>query len=476
MKTAILWLRQDLRLYDNPALQNALSEADQVIPVFIDDPTDTTISQLGSASKVWLHHSLKSLDKRLQENLGIPLIIRKGEAQTCLNSLVEDTNADYLYWNRCYDPASIARDSPIKQCLAEKTSIRSFNGSLLYEPWEILKGDGAPYRVYTAYWNRMRTLGLNRSLAPSTLTTKPVQTTNLPTLTIDDLALLPSRDWADKMMQHWRVGEEAAHHKLTAFINDRLIRYHEQRNNPHLQGTSSLSPHLHFGEISPRQIVNAIVHYRDEHPHSTDACEVFLKEIVWRDFAYYLLYHFPQTVDSPLDARFENFPWLADANAHLQAWQQGLTGIPIVDAGMRELWHTGWMHNRVRMIVASFLTKNLLIPWQHGEHWFRDTLIDADLASNVFGWQWAAGSGADAAPYFRIFNPVLQSEKFDKEGAYIRRWIPELADVNSKTIHHPKQAINGYPAPIVDLKVTRERALDAFSTIKNTAQNQTDSH
>ncbi|CAA6823317.1 MAG: Deoxyribodipyrimidine photolyase (EC [uncultured Thiotrichaceae bacterium] len=466
MKTAIIWFRQDLRLQDNPALQSALEHAEHIIPVFIDDTKSTSLSQPGSASNVWLHHSLHSLTKDLQNTLGASLIIRKGDPLNCLRTLLEETGAEQLYWNRCYDPASIARDTIIKQQLAQQASIKTFNASLLYEPWEILKADNTPYRVYTAYWNRMRRFGFNHPLSMSVLA-RQQQGPTPPSLCINDLSLLPSLNWADNMMQHWTVGEDEAHNKLTNFINTHLLHYKEHRNNPHLTGTSSLSPHLHFGEISPRQIVQAIIQYRDSHPRATEACEVFLKEIVWRDFAYYLLYHYPQTVDQPLDTRFENFPWLCDTEAHLEAWQKGLTGIPIVDAGMRQLWHTGWMHNRVRMIVASFLTKNLLIPWQEGEHWFRDTLVDADLASNVFGWQWAAGSGADAAPYFRIFNPVLQSRKFDSEGEYIRCWIPELANMNSKHIHHPEKAFNGYPAPVVDLKASRERALEAFSSIKN---------
>lgn len=470
MKTAIIWFRQDLRLQDNPALQEALEQAESIMPVFIHDPSETTVSQLGSASRVWLHHSLRSLQQSLQDRLGTPLLIRTGDALNCLNTLISESGAVSLYWNRCYDPVSIARDKQIKQQLSQQLTVKTFNASLLYEPWEILKGDGTPYRVYTPYWKRMYSTGLNRPMAmPSISKLSPVATAK--TESLDDLQLLPSLDWADSMMQHWEVGEDAAHHKLAAFIDERIANYQNHRNNPHISGTSSLSPHLHFGEISPRQIVNSVIAYRDQHPHTAEACEVFLKEIVWRDFAYYLLYHFPQTVDHPLDKRFVHFPWLDDTDAHLKAWQRGLTGIPIVDAGMRELWHTGWMHNRVRMIVASFLTKNLLIPWQEGEHWFRDTLVDADLASNVFGWQWAAGSGADAAPYFRIFNPVLQSEKFDKQGEYIRRWIPELKDVDAKTIHHPQRMVNGYPAPIVDLKVTRQRALDAFASIKNTPKN-----
>ena len=277
------------------------------------------------------------------------------------------------------------------------------------------------------------------------------------------------------MLKHWQIGEAAARDKCREFVASTVVDYREQRDLPHVEGTSRLSPHLHFGEISPRQIIHKLYLAHDSVHEKNSGAETYAKEIVWREFAYHLLFHFPQTIEQPLDKRFDGFPWPRVSAANLKRWQQGMTGVPIVDAGMRQLWATGWMHNRVRMIVASFLVKNLLIPWQLGEQWFRDTLVDADLASNVMGWQWTAGCGADAAPYFRVFNPVLQGEKFDREGGYVKHWVPELAVLDRKFVHKPWElpeqefAALDYPQPIADLKLSRQRALDAFAEIRKTS-------
>lgn len=466
MTCALVWFRQDLRLADNPALLEACRSCQQVIPIFIDDPTPNTLSQLGAASRVWLHHSLLSLDQRLQAQAG-RLVLRQGQALTVLQDLIKETGATHVYWNRCYDPASLARDTQIKSALKEQVQVQSFNAALLREPWQVLKNDGQPYKVYTPFWKALLKTSIVQTLLPKPLFI-PVPTAWPASLAINDLQLLPKIPWDQGMMSTWQVGEQAALHKLENFLETTVSQYKTARDQPAVLGTSRLSPHLHFGEISPRTITLMAEQYLAEHPAASLGLQTFLQEIGWREFAWYLLYHFPQTLIEPLDQRFKKFQWEQGYEVNLQRWQQGETGIPLVDAGMRELWQTGWMHNRVRMIVASLLTKNLLIPWQAGEAWFRDTLVDADLASNVLGWQWVAGCGADAAPYFRIFNPILQGEKFDPNGDYVRRWVPELAGRAAKEIHHPRVLGDGwkYPLPITDLAISRQRALERYAQIK----------
>ena len=475
----LFWFRQDLRLADNPALSHACKECDLVLPVFIDDPAEQTISQVGSASRVWLHQSLEALQNSLQDKGG-ELFIAQGASLDVLSSLIEDSGASRVFWNRCYDPQTIARDTQIKQSLSHCRP-QTFNGLLLNEPWQNLKGDGTPYRVYTPYW---RAASAKMDASPEII--KPIKAPKeIPTLSakqaaklsqrvsLDELDLLPDKQWHVPLMAHWKVGEKPALTRLRQFLKKGASDYAEGRNLPAVTGTSQLSPHLHFGEISPRQVLHILT---DGQPLSSlpDGELIFAKEIVWREFAYSLLYHFPQMLSEPLDRRFASFPWGKKTESHLRAWQQGQTGVPIIDAGMRQLYATGWMHNRVRMIVGSYLVKNLLIPWQSGEEWFRDKLVDADIASNAMGWQWVAGCGADASPFFRVFNPVLQGEKFDKAGEYVTRWVPELAGVSAKFIHKPweldgqARAQLDYPEPLVDLKVTRVRALDAFSVIKGT--------
>lgn len=465
MTTALVWLRQDLRLADNPALYQACRTCEHVIPVFIDDPLPTSISQLGAASRVWLHHSLQALNTHLQTR-GNRLILRQGAALPVLQQLIASTGATHVYWNRVYDPASLARDKQIKETLKQTCEVHSFNAGLLNEPWEVLKADGTPYKVFTPFWKAMLKHGIQH--LPLPMPKRMVAPANLPdSVSVDALGLLPTIRWDTEMMAHWQVGEAAAMQKLLAFL-PRGADYKEARNLPAQTGTARLSPHLHFGEISPRQAVYHTEHYLQTHPEAESGLRHFMQEIGWREFAYHLLYHFPHTQERALDARFAAFPWAEDYTNVLNRWQQGQTGFPMIDAGMRELWQTGWMHNRVRMIVASLLTKNLLVPWQVGERWFRDTLVDADLASNVFGWQWTAGCGADAAPYFRIFNPILQSQKFDPEGEYLRRWVPELSQRDNKLIHLPRELGDGlrdYPLPLVDLKTSRERALALFKCI-----------
>lgn len=478
MSVGIVWFRQDLRIADNPALRAACASCDSVVCLFIDDPESQTVSQLGAASRVWLHHSLSNLSDSIQQR-GSSLVFAQGDSETVLRKASEHYQATRLFWNRCYDPKTIDRDKRVKLALADLQP-ESFNALLNAEPWEALKSDGTPYRVYTPFW-RMRTQSLpgTKPLAPprnipelKSPKANKKATTGFKSLSLDSLGLIPKRDWHIDMMSHWKVGERAAMKSLKHFLKAPVHDYDTARDLPAQIGTSKMSPHLHFGEISPRQIMHVLCDGSENMQSLTQGQETFAKEVIWREFAYSLLYHFPHTINKPLDKRFEKFPWETRTAKNLKAWQQGLTGVPIVDAGMRELYATGWMHNRVRMIVASYLIKNLLIPWQKGEQWFRDTLVDADLASNVMGWQWAAGSGADAAPYFRVFNPVLQGEKFDKSGEYVRHWVPEITGISNKFLHKPwelpalERKMFDYPAPLVDLKQSRQRALAAFDQIK----------
>jgi len=343
-----------------------------------------------------------------------------------LSQICTLVNVTQVYWNRCYDPASIKRDKKIKQQL-EHLSPKSFNALLIAEPWNTCKADNTPYRVFTPYWNMLsqRLPGDKPLSKPKEIPAlkKAALKKSLAACNLKSLGLLPQQDWHLSMMSHWQVGEKAASRQLAKFLKGDVGDYSDARNLPWVQGTSRLSPHLHFGEISTRQVMHKLCSKARNMRELSSNEETYAKEIIWREFAYSLLFHFPQTLTKPLDNRFTDFPWVKNYTKPLRARQRGQTGVPIVDAGMRELYATGWMHNRVRMIVASYLIKNLLIPWQKGEQWFRDTLVDADLASNAMGWQWAAGSGADAAPYFRIFNPVLQGEKFDADGEYVKHWV-----------------------------------------------------
>jgi len=485
MNRAIVWLRQDLRLSDNTALHNACIECDEVIPVFIDDSVDEVISQsasaLGSASRVWLHHSLSSLSADLKAQ-NSALILRQGKALEVLQKLIEETQATHVYWNRCYEPEIRKRDETIKSTLKTTVTIQSFKGNLLREPWEGLKGDDTPYRVFTPYW---------KALTKNFIVTKPLSIPSdfkPPQIwpsspELGELGLLPTApmpNWDKGMIGHWKVGESAAHDNFQAFLNYGVANYKERRDFPAIGGTSLLSPQLHFGEISPLQMFYIARDFETQntqpkgYEHSSplvgNGIGHILRQTVWREFAHSLLYHFPQTVTEPLYEKYAPFKW-RNNKADLKRWQQGMTGFPIIDAGMRQLYATGYMHNRVRMITSSFLCKNLLIHWREGEAWFRDTLVDADLANNTLGWQWVAGCGADAAPYYRIFNPLLQSEKFDKQGEYIRRWVPELSELSNKEIHQPTAELAeqcGYPEAMVDLKATRLRALDRFSELKKT--------
>jgi deoxyribodipyrimidine photo-lyase len=474
----ILWFRQDLRVQDNAALHAAVARGGPVIPVYICDEAGEGDWPAGGASKWWLHHSIAALSASL-ESAGSRLILLRGDSGEVLSELITETGAEAVYWNRRYEPAIIARDKTIKaDLIAAGVEAKSFNSALLFEPHTIANKQGKPFQVFTPYWRHC----LTKEVAPPV----KVAATSMSTpnewpdsLALDELGLLPAIQWDSGFYDAWKPGEAGAQVQLKRFIAKAMEAYADDRNLPAQSGTSRLSPHLHFGEIGPRQIwaaVKALSKDSGVFPPNKGA-QTFLSEVGWREFAHHLLFHFPQTPTEPLREDFKRFPWADDDDgALLRAWQRGKTGYPIVDAGMRELWHTGWMHNRVRMVVASFLVKHLRLPWQHGAEWFWDTLVDADLAQNTLGWQWSAGCGADAAPYFRIFAPVTQGERFDSTGEYVRRWVPEIAKLPDKFLHAPWTApdnireyagIDGhYPDPIVDHAKAREEALAAFKTLR----------
>ncbi len=447
MKT-LLWFRNDLRIEDNEALSKA--SKGEILPVYIYD------QELGSASKWYLHHALK----KLEQDLKSPLYIAKGKAEDIILELTKKYKIENVYWNRLYEPELIKRDKKIKSALKEKQiEVQSFSGFLLVEPWKTMNKSGKPYQVFTPFWRN-----LNKIYEHKKPLSKPRNLSFIKAkdLSVEDLKLLPEIKWDNGFSEYW----DSIDFDLKGEF--KVDKYLELRNFPSIRGTSQLSPALHFGQVSPRMLWDKALKLKNY-----NAVEPYLRQLAWRDFANNLLFHFPKTVRKPLRDNFKKFPWRKNKK-YLTAWQKGVTGYPIVDAGMRELWQTGWMHNRVRMIVGSFLVKNLLLHWHNGADWFMDTLVDADLANNTMGWQWIAGCGADAAPYFRVFNPVLQGERFDKEGAYVKKWIPELEEVPKKWVHKIWQApdeikefAKNYPEPIVDLAESRDVALEAYYLMKD---------
>lgn len=503
--STLVWFRRDLRLDDNPALLAAVARGGPVIPVFLWCPQEEGEWPPGGASRWWLHQSLLALGAALAAR-GARLIVRSHtwgaalpderprSALDLLLGLVAETGARGVHWNRLYEPAAIARDVAVKaQLLAAGINAASFSANLLFEPWTITNEAGKPLQVFTPFWRRClaREEPSEPTPAPPALPAPPAWPAGE---SPESLQLEPRIDWAAGIRAAWTPGEDGACRQLERFVRDAAAGYAAERDRPDRPGTSRLSPHLHFGEISPRRVWCAVRGARAARdrgarrgqkatPRGADRTgtaaggAAYLRELGWREFAHHLLYHFPESVHAPLRPEFREFPWRADPAA-LEAWQRGRTGYPLVDAGMRELWATGWMHNRMRMVVASFLVKHLLLPWQAGAAWFWDTLVDADLANNTLGWQWSAGCGADAAPYFRVFNPVLQGERFDPEGAYVRRWVPELAALPAKRIQRPWDADpvvlaqagvrlgETYPRPIVDHAQARGRALAAFAQLR----------
>ncbi len=471
----IVWFRQDLRLSDHPALVEAAKTGTPLLPVYILDDINSGPWKAGGAGRWWLHHSLLALNNSLSGNLAC----YAGDAQEILAHIVRQTKAHAVYWNRCYEPWRIARDTRIKADLeVDGITVKSFNASLLYEPWSVKKNDGTPYHVFTPFF-RKGCSGCGEPEPPLPAPGRiPMMRPPEGSKSIADLGLLPDGvRWDKKMQPHWNIGEQGAQKRLADFLDHGLKGYRDGRNVPSKNNVSRLSPHLHFGEISPRKIWHDVRQRMIAENLETDG-DHFLTEMGWREFSYNLLYYNHDLPSVPLQKRFERFPWSQDDKA-LVAWKRGQTGYPIVDAGMRELWQTGYMHNRVRMITGSFLVKDLLLHWTEGEKWFWDCLVDADLANNAASWQWIAGCGADAAPYFRIFNPVSQGEKFDPQGDYVRRFVPELAKLPDAYIHRPWEAPQSvlkecclllgkdYPMPIIDHKTARNRALEAFQTTKN---------
>ncbi|WP_461081525.1 cryptochrome/photolyase family protein [Spirosoma flavus] len=465
--TIIFWFRRDLRLSDNAALREAAKQGTVLAIYILDERTEFSI---GGASRWWLHHSLAALNKALAGKL----LLFKGDATQIIPQLVTSTKAKGVYWNTCYEPAYLATDQTIKQQLSDDgLNVQTFEESYLWPLSEVVKKDGTPYKVYNPFL-RARLAATPPALPqprPRGLELASTQPTG--SVSLDALALLPTIPWDTGIRQAWTPGEDSAQALLSSFVATKLDHYGSERNYPARDVLSRLSPYLHYGELSPRQIWHAVYAAKAERGQSAENVKAFISEICWRDFAYTLLFHFPETSTESYNQRLKRLEWTYNEEL-LKKWQQGQTGIPIVDAGMRQLWQTGYMHNRVRMITASFLIKNLLTDWRVGAAWFLDCLVDADLAVNTLNWQWVAGTGLDAAPFFRVFNPVLQSRKYDSKGDYIKSYVPELKDLPAKYIHAPwlapesvldkanLQLGRNYPAPCVDLQASTQAALAAY--------------
>jgi len=473
----IVWFRQDLRVADNPALRWAAERNGAIIPLFIWWPREEGEWSVGRAGRWWLARSLACLDRRLR-SLGTRLIVRKGPALKTLRALIEETRGAGVCWNVRYEPAARTRDAKVERALrGDGLQVATFNASLLFEPGTILSRAGRPFSVFTPFHKQCD--AQDEPAPPDNAPARLARPRSWPTSLTPSVATgSGGKTKTPDFSETWTPGEDGAAAELERFIAYGLIDYPAHRDRPDLAGTSRLSPHLHWGEVGPRQIWHAVGDAAGAlGKRASDGCTAYLRQLVWREFACHSLSHFPRTANEPLRAEFEQFPWRVDKKVQA-AWQQGRTGYPLVDAGMRELARTGWMHNRVRMVVASFLVKDLLIPWQQGARWFWDNLVDADLANNTLGWQWAGGCGADAAPFFRIFNPVRQGQRFDPQGDYIRRFLPELADVPDRWIHAPFKAgpallaetaskrARAYPPPIVDHGAARRRALEAFAVVR----------
>jgi deoxyribodipyrimidine photo-lyase len=473
----VVWFRNDLRLADHPALTAAAGAGASILPLYILDDATPGRFRPGGASRWWLNGSLAALDADLKARGG-SLCLRRGKSPEILAALLAETGASAVHVIRGHEPWEPTLQRTVtKACRESGADFRTFDGRLLFEPEAILTGDGKRYRVFTPFWKACIAAGAPRAPLPAP---KRLRFAEAKSERLENLKLSPSRpDWAGGLRETWRPGEAQAQARLGNFIDRHLADYAEDRSRLDVDATSRLSPHLHFGEVSPNQAWHAVVHAASGNAHLERGAEAYLRELGWREFSYHLLHHFPSMPSEPLRPEFADFPWREDSAA-LVTWRKGATGYPIVDAAMRELWHTGFMPNRARMIVASFLVKHLLVPWQAGADWFLDTLVDADLANNSASWQWVAGCGTDAAPYFRIFNPVLQGAKFDPAGDYVRRWIPELWRLPAADIHAPWEAPplalaeagvelgKTYPRPIVDHAKARARALAAFATIRRT--------
>ncbi len=481
MPATLVWFRHDLRLADHPALSRAAERGAPVVPVFVWAPDEEGDWPPGGAHRWWLHHSLGALRESLEKKAS-RLVLRAGPSLETLRDLIDATGADAVYWNARTEPALRARDAEIAEALrAGGVEVKTFAARILHDPDAVRTTTGGPYHVYTPFRAKFEeTVEVGDPLPVPRLGERRAPEAWPESADLASFGLLPEAqdgvDWAGAMAEAWTPGERAAHALLHRFLDDALIDYAKGRNRPAEDGSSRLSPHLHHGEISPRQVWTRIENWV-RNGAMREAADVFLGEIVWREFSYHILHHYPTLPTEPLKQKFAGFDWQTNQQA-LERWQRGQTGYPIVDAGMRQLWALGWMHNRLRMIVGSFLTKDLLVPWQQGERWFWDTLVDGDLANNAMNWQWVAGSGPDAQPFFRVFNPVSQGSTHDPDGDYVRAWVPELRDLPTKYIHHPWTAPaevleeagitlgETYPEPMVDHGEARDRALDAYKAIK----------
>lgn len=475
-KGTIVWFHQNLRVRDNPALAAAIARGEGVVPLYMWSPEEEGRWRCGAASRWWLHQSLQALASEL-EKLGVRLVLRKGSSWAELERVITECDAGAVYWNRRFEPALARRDEAVQsRLLRAGVEVRIFNGTLLHEPEEIKNSAGKPFRIFTAFWRRCVEKLPDQIPSAQPLPSRIKAPASWPSsVPLDEFELEPKVPWTTGLEKAWRPGEAGARAAMENFFSRGLAHYAEARNHPAVPGTSRLSPHLHFGEVSIWEVVRQLRRYEGNGAAAVNwRASKFLAELGWREFAYYLLVHFPESTDEPLRSEFKELGW-SDDEMSLRRWQRGMTGFPIVDAGMRELWATGWMHNRVRMIVASFLVKDLLLPWQEGARWFWDTLVDADLANNTLGWQWTAGCGVDASPFFRIFNPMLQGRKFDPEGEYVRKWCPELSRLPARWIHEPAAAPKevlreaeviigqNYPEPMVNHAHAREAALAAFN-------------
>lgn len=445
MRPTLVWFENDLRLHDHPALLAAAKAGSPIVPLFVWDGGAGWAE--GSASRWWLHHSLEAFSSSLAD-FGLTLIIRRGAPETVVPAVAEEVDAGLVVWLERPDPVRASRDSSIESGLDRP--VRRFGGALMHDPARLQTGSGGPYKVFTPFYRKFTEMVRVEQAEGQPDFGQLAPAPRIESAPLEALELLPHIPWDEGLAKAWTPGETGARKRMSDLHID---GYADERDIPSIEGTSRMSPHLHFGEVSPRELW-----------HAVGQVEPYRRQLVWRDFAHHLIHHFPETRSEPLRAEFGAFPWREEAD-ELKRWQQGRTGYPIVDAGMRELWETGWMHNRVRMVVASFLTKHLLHTWLEGQTWFEDTLVDADLANNVFGWQWAGGCGADAQPFFRIFNPITQGKKFDPEGVYVRRWVPELRGLPDRVIHEPWKASAvpaDYPSPIVEHRKARERALAAY--------------
>jgi deoxyribodipyrimidine photo-lyase len=454
MTVSILWFRRDLRIHDNAALQWVCDNSTQVIPIYIHSPEEEKPWQPGAASRWWLHNSLLILEKKLADH-GLKLQYFSGDSEAVISNIIDDSNASSLVYNRLYEPHLQKRDLSVEEKLAAKIKVVSFDSGLFFAPGTVLNNQQLPYRVFTPFYKKIRPLltpgyadDCEVSISSGLKSLKDVSVSSGQSLI--SLDLLDEHDWHEKLRSHWQPGEDHAFQLLDVFMDDAISHYDIERDIPAIEATSRLSPYLHFGEITVQQICRSIWPLLEGQDDSKTAqsAEVFLKQLVWREFAHNVLWHFPETATQPMDKRYKKSFWRT-SKADYVAWTKGETGVPIIDAGMKQLWETGWMHNRVRMIVSSFLTKNLGLNWLQGANWFWDTLVDADLANNSLGWQWVAGCGVDAAPYYRVFNPATQTKRFDSNFKYINTWLPEHNELD-------------YPQPMIDLASSREQALDRY--------------